>query len=440
MNDSDKSKKMFLHLADEAWFTKVDHGSFKFITLQDAAMLVDGCGKIKKIGPRLELLNNLGDLDVCKIDHEGGCLVPGFVDAHLHYPQLHVMGSGGHALLDWLDKYVFPAEAAFGTRSAARIGAQAISRELKRNGVTTAAIFSSVHGLAADELFNEFDTSGLRLVSGKTSMDKGAPRDLLQQVQEDFAEQKQLISKWHGKNDRLFYALTPRFALSCTREMFRSLSELYELFPTCFVQTHISENKTEVQMVREAWKDHKDYLAVYEDYGLLGDQTLLAHGIYLSEDELARVGKNGATIVHCPTSNTFLGSGLFPMEKSVGMGVNVCLGSDIGAGTSLSPFHTMLEVYKVQALQGSYLRADELLYYATLAGAKALKMDSICGSLEEGKSADFVVLSAKRNELLTERLFKANSAEERLFAFITLGDDRVVEATYVAGQEVYRYL
>lgn len=429
---------MTVHLASEIWYAKKEQGSIVLVAQKDAAMIVDEGGKIIKVGRKTEILRQFSGTELTLIDHADNFIIPGFIDSHLHCPQLDLIGSGGLPLLGWLDKYVFPTEAQFASRPIAKAGAQRLTRELKRNGITTAAVFSSVHALAAEELFAEFDAAGLRLVSGKTSMDCGAPNNLMQDAASDVMDQRSLITKWHGKNGRLFYAITPRFALSCTKEMLRKLAELRAEFPTCFVQTHISENQNEVAAVREVWRSHKDYLAVYEDFGLLNEKTLLAHGIYLSDDELRRIAKARATIVHCPTSNTFLGSGLFPLYKARDAGAKVCLASDIGGGTSLSPWQTMLESYKVQALQGTYLSSAELLYYGTLAGAEALGMDGVCGSLEPQKAADFVVLSSRRNQLLAERIAKTNSPEERLFAFITSGDDRVVEATYVSGYEVHR--
>lgn len=429
---------MTVHLAAEIWYAKKERGSIVFVAQKDAAMVVDEHGKILKVGTKTAILPQFPAGELRHVDHGDNFIVPGFIDSHLHCPQLDLIGSGGLPLLGWLDKYVFPTEAQFASQNVAKAGAQRLTRELRRHGITTAAVFSSVHALAAEELFAEFDAAGLRLVSGKTSMDCGAPNNLMQDAESDIRDQKVLIARWHGKNGRLFYAITPRFALSCTKEMFRKLAELRSEFPTCFVQTHISENQNEVAAVRDVWKSHKDYLAVYEDFGLLNEKTLLAHGIYLSDDELRRIAKARATIVHCPTSNTFLGSGLFALRKALDAGARVCLASDIGGGTSLSPWQTMLESYKVQALQGTYLSSVELLYYGTLAGAEALGMDSICGSLEPQKAADFVVLSSRRNQLLAERIAKTTSPEERLFAFITSGDDRVVEATYVSGREVYR--
>lgn len=434
----ESSQRSELHIAKEIWSTQKTAEGHKLVAFKDAALLTNHDGRIVKITPVKDLSSSSLHNQHQVVNHGDGIIVPGFVDPHLHCPQLDVIGSGGLPLLDWLNSYVFPAESKFSSREIARRGAQRLSRELRRNGVTTAAVFSSVHAIAADELFNEFDQAGLRLVSGKTSMDCGAPATLLQASESDLIEQESLIEKWHGRSNRLLYAITPRFALSCSPRMLRSLGDLRAKNPSCLVQTHISENIHEVAEVRRQWKDQADYLAVYEDYGLLSDKTLLAHGVYLSDMELTRIAKSKATVVHCPTSNSFLGSGLFSLRRSLNLGVRVCLASDIGGGTSLSPWQTMLESYKVQALQGDFVSAVDLFYRATLAGAEALGLDTICGSLDVGKSADFVVLQPKANQLLAERLDTTKTAEERLFALMTFGDDRIVSSTYVSGVAVFK--
>jgi guanine deaminase len=433
VTDTDK----VVHLADEVWLLSHKNGSSSFDAIKNAALAVGADGRILAVGSRSEVLGSIQSSQVEIIDHEASIIVPGFVDAHLHCPQLDVIGSGGYPLLDWLNKFVFPAEARFSDPLVASSGAKRLVRELKKNGVTTAAVFSSVHAVAADELFREFDDAGLRLITGKTSMDLGAPNELLENVESDLVRQDKLISTWHGKSERLHYAITPRFALSCSKQMLRGLGELKAKWPSCFIQTHISENKKEVTEVQAVWKQHRDYLAVYEDFGLLDGKTLLGHGIHLTDSELKRIEKVGATVVHCPTSNTFLGSGLFDLRRAEDFGVRVCLASDVGAGTSLSPWKTMLECYKIQALQGEFCSAADLLYRATLAGAEALGMGAFSGSLEVGKFADFVVINQSKNLFLAERLLKTHSAEERFFATMTYGDDRITESMFVAGKQVY---
>ena len=429
---------MTVHRAREIWFTRRSRTTFEFVALADAAIAVEDGGKILAVGDAQDVRTKFSGAKF--LDHKDAILCPGFIDAHLHCPQLDVIGSGGLPLLGWLEEYVFPAEAKFAERSVSRKGARRLVRELKRHGVTTSAVFSSVHTSACDELFSEFDQAGLRLVSGKTSMDLGAPHHLVQPVETDIEDQQALIAKWHGKSDRLFYAITPRFALSCSKKMMTALGRLKENHPSCFVQTHIAETTDEVEAVKAAWPESRDYLAVYEDHGLLGAKTLLAHGIYLSDAELKRIALTGSTIVHCPTSNSFLGSGLFNLQRAIGSGAKVCLASDIGAGTGLSPWQTMLESYKVHALQGINLTADELFYRSTLAGAESLGLGDVCGSLEVGKYADFVVVKPSRHLLLGERLSVTKNPLERLLACVTYGDDRIIDSTYVAGVQVYRQM
>jgi guanine deaminase len=424
-----------VHRAKEIWFTRKEGDEIQFVTLVDAALAIDANGKITAIGRASEFKSPAHCEKV--IDHGDGILIPGFVDAHIHCPQLSVIASGGMPLLDWLTKYIFQAEAQFKNQNVATAGARRLTRELKQNGVTTAAVFSSVHAVAAEALFQEFDSAGMRLMTGKTAMDVGGPAGVLQPVHSDIEDQEVLIERWHNKSGRLLYAITPRFALSCSRELMLALGELRERHPSCYVQTHISENLEEVAAVKDIWKANADYLAVYEEHGLIGSKTLLAHGIYLTDSELKRMAKAKATLVHCPTSNSFLGSGLLNLKRVEEFGVHMCLASDIGAGTHFSPWQTMLECYKIQALQGVRLPAHELLYRSTLAGAEALGMASVCGSLEVGKDADFVIVDASKKLILAERLAVAESPEERLFACITLGDDRIISKSYVAGNLIY---
>lgn len=423
-----------IHRAGEIWTPIKTNGQSTLKSYKSVGMMIDETGTIREIADSADLVARNPTAKI--IDHGSSIIVPGFIDAHLHCPQLDVIGSGGFHLLEWLDKYVFPAEGKFEALDVAVRGSKRLTRELIKNGVTTAAVFSSVHAHAAEALFQSFERSGLRLVTGKTSMDIGAPKNVLESVDKDVESQEALIEKWHGRHGRLFYAITPRFALSCSREMMKSLRDLKERYPSCYVQTHISENVNEVRDVLSEWKEYKDYLSVYEDHGLIGKNTLLAHGIYLTDAELERVSKSKATIVHCPTSNTFLGSGLFNLPRTVAAGAKVCLASDIGAGTGLSPWQTMLECYKVQSLQGVHVPAEELLYRATLAGAEALGLESITGSLEVGKQADFVIVHPSHNELLGERLRSTKSVSERLFTCVTMGDDRIVSGVYVAGKLV----
>jgi guanine deaminase len=402
----------------------------------DAALVVDEvAGAIIDAGAFAVMK---GKYPVARVeDHGDGILVPGFVDAHLHFPQMDAIGSYGKHLIQWLESYIFPAESRFQDAAYAGDVAVRFVRELARNGISLSVIFSSVHPAAAEVLFAALHRSGLRGVVGKTSMDVNAPQGVLMPWQADVEAQEALIAKWHKRDGRLFYAVTPRFVLTSSRDQMKALADLHGRHRDTFIQTHISECEGELKGVREAFPAAKDYLSIYEDFGLVNERTLLGHGIWLTAEERDRIARHGATVVHCPTSNTFLGSGLIDLKKTCDAGVEVALGSDIGAGTSLSPWVTMLEAYKIQALLSQAPDPAALLYLATLAGAEALHMDDRAGSLESGKQADFQVLSFAGKDLLRERLERASSATERLFATIVHGDDRLLKKLYVGGNCVF---
>jgi guanine deaminase len=422
-----------IHKAAELWTTVMRGGEAQLTSIRDAALAVDKEGRVAAVGRAVEFKNQNAESSIEVIDHGAGIIVPGFVDTHVHCPQIDVMGCGGYPLLSWLDQFVFPREAKFSDATVATDAARRLTRELIHSGVTTAAVFSTSHAAAADILFAQFESAGLRLISGKTSMDVGAPTNVLQSARADIEDQETLIKKWHGRAGRLFYAITPRFALSCSREMMRALGDLRERHRGLYVQSHISETRDEVETVRSVWKDAADYLAVYADHGLLGERCVFAHGIYLTDSELDRMAGSKTSLAHCPTSNLFLGSGLLNLKRTLAAGVVTGLASDVGAGTSFSPWATMLEAYKVQALQGNPVSGAQLLYLATQGGADALALGHETGSLEVGKRADFVVIDPARRSLLSERLAVASSPEERLFSVITLGDDRVTAGVYVNG-------
>lgn len=406
---------------------------FRFEALSNVGLAIDettgrilGAGDFHQIKARHE--------GAKVVDHGDGVILPGFVDAHLHFPQLDTMGSHGKHLIQWLETFIFPAEASFSDAAVAGETAGRFTKELAANGVTTSVVFSSVHPIAAEVLFSAFEASGLRGVVGKTSMDVNAPAAVLLDWRADIEAQEVLIKKWHGRHGRLYYAVTPRFVLTSSNDQMKALADLHARHPDTFVQTHISECEGELKSVALAFPEARDYLSIYEDYGLINDRTLLGHGIWLTESERERVAGHGASIVHCPTSNSFLGSGLLDLKKTCDAGIEVALGSDIGAGTSLSPWATMLEAYKIQAQRSQPLEPESLLYLATLAGAEALHMDGDIGSLDPGKLADFQVISFAGKPILHERVTRTRSPAERLFATMVHGDDRILKRLYVAGR------
>jgi guanine deaminase len=366
----------------------------------------------------------------------GGCLIaPGFIDTHIHYVQTGIIGSQGKQLLEWLDRYTFVAEEAFADEQVAAATAKVFCDELLRNGTSTALVFCSVHAGSVDALFQEAARRNLRLIAGKVLMDRNAPPALRDTAQSGYDQSKALIAQWHGRG-RALYAITPRFAGSSTPEQLTMAGALWREHPDVFVQSHISENRKEIAWVKELYPQRRDYLDVYAHYGLTGRRSVYAHGIYLNESELARCHESGTALAHCPTSNTFLGSGLFRMRSARDRRrpVEVGLGTDIGGGTSFSLIATMGEAYKVSQLAGEPIDAVEAFYLATLGGARALALDDRLGTLAPGREADLVVLDPNATPLMAFRSARVQSIAEQLAVLMTLGDDRCVRATYVAGE------
>jgi guanine deaminase len=366
---------------------------------------------------------------------EDTLITPGFVDTHLHAPQLEMIGSYGGHLLEWLNRYTFPTERKFEDPRHARLIARAFYEELLRNGTLCALVFSTIHREATDIFFEEAERYGFRGIIGKTMMDRNAPEYLLDRSpRESYDESRALLQKWHGRG-LLRYAITPRFAPTSTPELLEAAGQLKSEFPGVWVHTHISENQNEVRWVQELFPE-AEYADVYDRYGLLDDRTVLAHGVWLTEEELDLLSRRGARIAHCPNSNLFLGSGLFRLHRVLNAGVIVGLGSDIGAGTTPSMFNAMADAYKVQQVQNVSLSPFQLWFLATLGGARALRLDDETGSLEAGKSADFLVLDLHATPLLSMRTSRASSLEDLLAGLIFMGDDRAVKRSVIAGRIV----
>lgn len=366
-----------------------------------------------------------------------GLILPGFIDTHVHYAQAEIMAAPGTELLEWLSRYTFSAEGRYGYAEVAGEAAVFFLDQLLANGVTSALTFPTVHRLSVEALFAAALARNMRLISGKVLMDINAPPALCDTVETGYFDSVALIRDFHGRG-RLGYAVTPRFALTSSPQQLEMAGRLLTEHPGVLLHSHLSENLGELRAARQLYPDYPDYFSIYEKYGLATDHAVYAHGIYLSAAEWARVADCGATIVHCPTSNTFLGSGLFNLDAARAVGAQVTLGSDVGAGTSLSPFATMAEAYKVARLKGVAVDAAKLFYMATLGAARALKIDSFVGNLTLGKEADFVVVNAHRLPLLARRWAHAQEPMEKLFALALLGDDRAVARSYVAGVETWR--
>lgn len=370
-------------------------------------------------------------------DLRGKLIVPGFVDCHVHYPQLDVMACYGTQLLDWLKNYTFPVEQQFSDADIANETAAFFLDELLANGTTTALVFGTVHKQSVDAFFNAAQQRNLRMICGKVMMDRHAPDALCDTPTSSYEDSKALIRQWH-ETDRLGYAVTPRFAPTSSNEQLSMAGKLVTEHPSVHMHTHLSENIDECQWVKSLFPDQQDYLGVYEQHGLVRQRSVFAHAIHLSNSEWTRLQKSSASVAHCPCSNLFIGSGLFNWQAANEAGVKVGLGTDVGGGDSLSLLRTINEAYKVQQLQGYSLSPLDSFYAATLGGATALDLQKHIGNFEKGKEADFVVLDTQATPLLNKRTMASKDWQSTLFALLMLGDDRCIHDTFVLGQSSKR--
>ncbi|MGN6526624.1 MAG: guanine deaminase [Burkholderiaceae bacterium] len=366
-------------------------------------------------------------------DHRGRLVLPGFVDTHVHSPQLDVIASYGTALLDWLETHTFPAEARHADPQLAREGAARFIDALIAHGTTSAVVFPTVHEASVDALFEAAAARGMRLVAGKILMDRNAPPDLRDDVDEAERACTRLIERWHGRG-RLAYAVTVRFAPTSTPAQLAMAGRLFANHPGTYMQTHLAENVDEVAWVRELFPEARSYLDVYARAGLVGERAVFAHGIWLDAEDRRVLAGAGAQVAHCPSSNLFLGSGLFDWRATREAGVAVSLASDVGGGTHLSALRTMADAYKVQALRGERLTAWVALHAATRGAAHALRLGGEIGSLEAGAAADVCVWEVAAGPVARRRHDLARDLHERIFAWMTLGDDRNLVAAWVAGR------
>lgn len=370
-------------------------------------------------------------------DYRGKLIVPGFVDCHIHYPQTEMIGAFGEQLLEWLQQYTFPVESQYHSESHAAEMSAFFLHQLLSNGTTTALVFGTVHPQSVDALFSAADRLGMRLIAGKVMMDRNAPDCLLETPEESYSQTRALIARWHNRG-RLSYALTPRFAPTSSPGLLAKVEQLRAEFPDTWLHTHLSENPQEVAWVKSLFPDHQSYLDVYHRYRLTGKRSVFAHCIHLEESEWARLQQTDSSIAFCPTSNLFLGSGLFNLRTCGEKGIRMGIGTDVGAGTTFNMLQTLGEAYKVGQLQQYRLAACEAFYHATLGGARALDLDDRIGNFLPGKEADFVVLNPAVSAL--QQLRQANSRDiwEKLFVLMTLGDDRNIAHTWVNGQCVWQ--
>jgi len=414
------------------------HGVDQTLSFVRDALIVIEDGRIARFGAASTLSATLPSDTELESYGEDSLIMAGFIDCHVHFPQIEIIGAGGGALLDWLGKYTFVAEERFADAAHAREAARVFFRESLRNGVTTSGVFCTVHAASVDALFQEALALGLRTLAGKVLMDRNARTGLHDTAQTGYDASRALIERWHGR-ERLVYAITPRFAATSSPAQLEAAGALRAAHPECFVQSHISENRREVDWVRELFPERKDYLDVYDHYGLVGERTVYGHGIWLTERELRHCHETGTAIAHCPTSNFFLGSGCFNLSNALApeRPLRVGLATDLGAGTSFSMLQTMNAAYQAAQINGHTLRAAEAFYLATRGGAHALYLDDAIGSIAPGMEADFVVLDLKSTPLIDYRLRHVSDLEEALHVQMTLGDDRAVRATYAAGRKVY---
>lgn len=365
-------------------------------------------------------------------------ICPGFVDCHLHYPQTQMIGAFGEQLIEWLNTYTFVAEQDFADPDHARKTAEVFLAELLRCGTTTASVYCTVHPQSVEAFFQRSAELNTRMIAGKVLMDRNAPAALLDTPETAYDDSRRLMEKWHGRGRQL-YAVTPRFAPTSTPEELRAASRLWREHPGVYLQTHLSENIGELAWVRELFPDCGGYLEVYKNYGLFGPRSIFGHCIHLDETDFADFNDAGAVMAHCPTSNLFLGSGFFKLHeaKKPDRPVKVGLGTDVGAGTSFSLLQTLNEAYKVARMNGTRLNSIEGFYLATRGGAEALDLADKIGSIAPGFEADLAVLDLKATPLIEYRMGFAATLAEKLFVLMTLGDDRAVRATYVAGRKVH---
>jgi len=399
-------------------------------------LLVIADGKVVAAGDYDSLHASLPD-DTMVNDWRGKIITPGFIDTHVHYPQTDIIGSPAPGLLPWLNTYTFPTEGRFGDAAHAAEVAEFFLAELLRNGTTTAAVYCTVHPQSVDAFFERSHALNLRMIAGKVMMDRNAPDFLLDTAESSARDSEALIKRWHKKG-RQHYAITPRFAPTSTDQQLRLAGELAAQYPDTYIQTHVAENTDEVKWVKELFPDARSYLDVYEQRGLMRKRALYAHCIWLDDNDRARMAATESVATVCPTSNLFLGSGLFDFANADKLRMPMSLATDVGGGTSFSMLQTMNELHKVGRMSGMHLDAHRMFYMATLGGARALQLEGTIGNFAVGCDADFIVLDPQATPLLSRRSATTDSLEEQLFALALLGDDRVITATYSAGARVHQ--
>ncbi|WP_432695265.1 guanine deaminase [Marinobacterium sp. YM272] len=410
--------------ADQAW---------RYI--EDGILWLEN-GRVKKTGSYDELFAELPEsIELHEYTHH--LILPGFIDTHIHYPQTEMIAAYGERLLEWLETYTFPVESKFGDEDYGHEIAAVFLDELLKNGTTTALVFGTVHPASVDAFFSEAQQRRLRMIAGKVMMDRNAPDFICDEAEQSYTDSRALIERWHGV-DRLQYAVTPRFAPTSSDRQLELAGKLLQEYPDVYMHTHLAENVEECAWVAELFPRSKHYLDVYDQAGLLSERSVFAHGIHLCDEACDRLSTTGSAIAHCPTSNLFLGSGLFELDRLSEKGVQVGVGTDVGGGTSFSMFETLADAYKVQAMRGKKLDPFRALYLATLGGARALDLEGTIGNFEPGCEADFICIDLHATPFLKFRTERCRSLFETLFVLNTLGDDRLIDTTWVMGEIAHR--
>ncbi|YBV95842.1 guanine deaminase [Phyllobacteriaceae bacterium JZ32] len=406
-----------------------DTNSYRYF--EDGALLIAD-GRIIAMGEYSDVARIAG-AETPVADHRPHLVLPGLIDAHIHFPQMQAVASYAAQLLEWLNTYTFVEEQKFADEQHAEFVAERFMDELLRHGTTTVAAYCSVHPQSVDAFFRAAQARNMCVIGGKVMMDRNAPPALCDTAQSGYDETKALIARWQGKG-RLHYAITPRFAITSTPEQMEMSGALAREHPEAYIQTHLSENREEIALTRSLYPQAPDYTGIYEHYGLLGRKTLLGHCIHLSGREAKVLAETGAVAVFCPTSNLFLGSGLFDRDGLRAEGVRIAVATDIGGGTSFSMLKTLDEAYKVLQLRGQRLSPLHSFYMMTLGNARALSLEDRIGTLEPGTEADVIVLNSRATPVMRMRMDVASTLTEELFLLQTTGDDRAVEQVYVAGK------
>ncbi|TLP44967.1 guanine deaminase [Cohaesibacter sp. CAU 1516] len=407
------------------------HDESAHLYIEDGALLIEAgrivaCDSYAAVRP-------LARAEAEVIDHRPHLLMPGFIDTHLHFPQVQVIASWGAQLLDWLENYTFPAEARYVDPDHAALMAGHFFDQMIANGTTTSVAYCTSHKSSAEAYFTEAARRNMRVIGGKVLMDRNAPDAVCDTPQSGYDDTKALIAQWHGKG-RALYAITPRFAITSTPEQLEATSALVKEHPDCYIQTHLDENHAEIELTTQLYPDAPDYLGIYEHYGLLGPKMLLGHCIHMQPREIDVMIETQSRPVFCPTSNLFLGSGLFDYEGLRARGATCAVATDIGGGTSYSMLQTLNEGYKVLALRGQKLHPYRAFYWMTLGNAVALGLEDRIGTLVAGSEADITVLDARSTPAMALRMETCQSLAEELFILQIMADDRAIAQTYIAGE------